>query len=543
MIIIPKRRWDYPVAYERSYCKIMRAYVARIEEALKDSLDDMAAVLDKNGPKMDSYESDLDALLTKIGARIDKKAAETALRRKVEQMYTGVNDFNEEEFKAVIRDAVGAEDFFINEKWQKVVRSVWVQENISLIKSIRSQTLEKIRYSLGDMVTEAADKQTRAAQLSEAIQDIAHKNRTRADLIARDQIGKLNGRLTQLRQQSAGITKYKWSTSKDERVRPAHAEREGKVYEWANPPADGNPGYPIRCRCVAIPVIDTDTLGMPVMNPGNGIINTGNTLKSGTTKLQATMTPDEYNEFVDIINKNADVSHLYASYADKVADIEQIPGEGSYNPRRNSIIYSFRTARNVSKGMNKYETVAHEYGHFFDFQVPWKNVNFAEVDELNRSVVIGTGRIKLFKYKPASLSDEFLGALRKDKEHIRREITLSKFADMMKTDASADVQEVMRGLFRTKTCWGHEESYYNELYNTLKKYNLQGAMKKVQSGLGRDASNQRKVQNICREYIVAEETFANILSSVATGGEAESYAKMWLPNCYSVISNLIKEVG
>lgn len=262
MIIIPKRRWDYPVAYERSYCKIMRAYVMRIEEALKDSLDDMAAVLDKNGPKMDRYESDLDALLTKIGARIDKKAAETALRRKVEQMYTGVNDFNEEEFKAVIRDAVGAEDFFINEKWQKVARSVWVQENISLIKSIRSQTLEKIRYSLGDMVTEAADKQTRAAQLSEAIQDIAHKNRTRADLIARDQIGKLNGRLTQLRQQSAGITKYKWSTSKDERVRPAHAEREGRVYEWANPPADGNPGYPIRCRCVAVPVIDTDTLGV-----------------------------------------------------------------------------------------------------------------------------------------------------------------------------------------------------------------------------------------------------------------------------------------
>lgn len=276
MIIIPKRRWDYPVAYERSYCKIMRAYVMRIEEALKGSLDDMAAVLDKNGPKMDSYESDLAALLTKIGARIDKKAAETALRRKVEQMYTGVNDFNEEEFKAVIRDAVGAEDFFINEKWQKVARSVWVQENISLIKSIRSQTLEKIRYSLGDMVTEAADKQTRAAQLSEAIQDIAHKNRTRADLIARDQIGKLNGRLTQLRQQSAGIGRYEWSTSRDERVRASHAEREGKIFSWDNPPPDGHPGMPIRCRCVAIPVIDTETLGAHIS--GNGIIETEDNL-------------------------------------------------------------------------------------------------------------------------------------------------------------------------------------------------------------------------------------------------------------------------
>lgn len=307
MIIIPKRRWDYPIAYERSYCKIMRAYAARIEEALKDSMDDMAAVLEKNGPKMDSYGSDMDALLAKIGARIDKKAAESALRRKVEQMYRGVNDFNEEEFKAVIRDAVGAEDFFINEKWQKVARSVWVQENIELIRSIRSQTLEKIRYKLGDMVTEAAEKQTLAAQLSEAIQDIAHNNRNRADLIARDQIGKLNGRLTQLRQQSAGITKYKWSTSKDERVRPAHEAREGKVYEWAHPPADGNPGYPIRCRCVAVPVIDTDTLGIPEKELSSS--------ENGKIGVETLSDINDFNSLTTYLEKTYDI-HMDAKVRD-----------------------------------------------------------------------------------------------------------------------------------------------------------------------------------------------------------------------------------
>ena len=111
-------------------------------------------------------------------------------------------------------------------------------------------------------------KQLRAAELSEMIQSVAQNNRNRAKLIARNQIGKLNGRLSQLRQQSAGITKYKWSTSKDERVRPAHEKREEKIFEWERPPSDGNPGYPLRCRCVAIPVIDTSELGISTEESG-----------------------------------------------------------------------------------------------------------------------------------------------------------------------------------------------------------------------------------------------------------------------------------
>ncbi len=262
MIIIPKRKWAFPLAYERSYNKTLRAYVARLTEAAESEIGDMQALMENRGVKFDSYEDDLTALLAKIGANLDKKVAETALRRKVMQMYRAVDAFNEDEFKAVIRDAVGAEDFVINEKWQSLARSVWVQENLDYIKSIRRQFLDRIRQDMGEMILNAQGKQLRAAQLSEMIQNIAHNSKNRADLIARDQIGKLNGRLTQYRQQAAGIGKYKWSTSRDERVRSSHREREGKIFSWDNPPPDGHPGIPIRCRCVAIPVIDTETLGI-----------------------------------------------------------------------------------------------------------------------------------------------------------------------------------------------------------------------------------------------------------------------------------------
>lgn len=79
---------------------------------------------------------------------------------------------------------------------------------------------------------------------------------SRAELIARDQCLKLNGALTQTRQENAGISSYTWSTSNDERVREEHRALEGQVFDWNSPPEVGHPGEDYQCRCVALPVID-----------------------------------------------------------------------------------------------------------------------------------------------------------------------------------------------------------------------------------------------------------------------------------------------
>lgn len=78
---------------------------------------------------------------------------------------------------------------------------------------------------------------------------------SRAELIARDQTLKLNGDITQARQENAGVTSYVWSTSHDERVRDTHAELDGQEFDWASPPEPGHPGDDYQCRCVALPVI------------------------------------------------------------------------------------------------------------------------------------------------------------------------------------------------------------------------------------------------------------------------------------------------
>ena len=139
---------------------------------------------------------------------------------------------------------------------------MWVRENLDLISSIEAETLRKLRWELSQRIVAAAGDESLKTVLADYIENQARIESNRAVLIASDQVGKLNGRLMRYEQQRAGITHYRWETMQDSRVRPAHRERQGEIFSWEEPPSDGHPGEAIRCRCVADPVFDTDTLGV-----------------------------------------------------------------------------------------------------------------------------------------------------------------------------------------------------------------------------------------------------------------------------------------
>ena len=139
----------------------------------------------------------------------------------------------------------------------------FVKENVSLIKTIPDQYFARIEQVVHRGA--ATGRPTKA--IAADIQNVYGITKNRAKLIARDQVAKFNGTLTQVRQTDLGISKYTWSTSLDERVRgnpsglypkarPSHYVREGKTFSWDDPPEDGHPGEPINCRCVAIAVFD-----------------------------------------------------------------------------------------------------------------------------------------------------------------------------------------------------------------------------------------------------------------------------------------------
>lgn len=95
------------------------------------------------------------------------------------------------------------------------------------------------------------------SQLQELLKQAGVGTRARAELIARDQTLKFNGQLAKARQVAAGVLKYTWVTSRDERVRATHKALDRRVFHWGEPtPIGYEPGQDYQCRCVAVPVLD-----------------------------------------------------------------------------------------------------------------------------------------------------------------------------------------------------------------------------------------------------------------------------------------------
>ena len=144
----------------------------------------------------------------------------------------------------------------------KQMEEIWVRENLDLIGSLEAETLRKLRDELTRLIAEGIPDAEIESRLTAFLKNQLGVETNRAVLIGSDQVGKLNSRLMQFYQRSAGITEYRWQTMMDSRVRPRHRARQGKIFKWDEPPEDGHPGEAIRCRCVADPVIPLDEYGV-----------------------------------------------------------------------------------------------------------------------------------------------------------------------------------------------------------------------------------------------------------------------------------------
>lgn len=254
------------------------------------------------------------------------------------------------------------------------------------------------------------------------------------------------------------------------------------------------------------------------------------------------MSETEYSEYLEIINNhdNSSIKKLYSEYGDKIDGLKKTPFGGAYAPTTNTIEFSYPKYAD----MNKYGTLAHEYGHFFDTKVVFDEVHFKEIEAINNA----TGLDKVFK-KVASSSDEFLCAIRKDKEHIKNIFTDEIKTDLKAHNASHGVQDAIDGLFKdSRIDWGHGEKYYNRKYANIEfmdkitKTSGKKRLQQVYKDLGFDVSNQNKVKLICRQYEAASEAWANIISAEVCGGEELKYIKEYLPNSYQAMMEILKGV-
>lgn len=273
--LAPARRRAMPRAMEplgliNQYLRrinVMRADMAAVvRKHVLPALEEAAANVSRLA--QDSGAIQLDAP-NKVGSAID--SAQDEFRRRwprskmaqiVEPIARDVPKFQasqlNRQLSAVIGDTI-ALDVVGSEAWLASAASEFVNENVALIKSIPDSFFPDLEKTL---MREVADG-TRFEELASQLEGRFNVTAAKAQLIARDQIGKYTGDLNRVRQVDLGIDSFRWRTMGDERVRDdkdagageGHVERNGKVYSWADPPNGETPGEPIQCRCYAEPVL------------------------------------------------------------------------------------------------------------------------------------------------------------------------------------------------------------------------------------------------------------------------------------------------
>lgn len=274
----------YPATAEREFRRITGSYMKLLNEELKKKLPAMMAEYQKerHGDSRFDDSQDLDAklrlLLQDVAAALEKRIAEYGLDKKVAQIAKMAKNVSIREWKRAVKDTLGIDlldDYYKGEFFEEAIRR-WIAENVLLIKSIPNETLGDMR----EIILSSYLKGNSIRDIQKAIQETYDVSKRRAQLLARDQVATLNAQLTKAQQTDAGCSKYRWSTSKDSRVRDCHKALDGKTFSWNDPPEmwyetkqgrvytgrKCHPGEDFMCRCCAIPIFELESVDLPMSN-------------------------------------------------------------------------------------------------------------------------------------------------------------------------------------------------------------------------------------------------------------------------------------
>lgn len=269
-----KGRVSYPDSMVREYRRITNSYMALLNKAVSEYMPEIKAALkqEQQNARADAL-SDLWLVVHEAVARMVAKTEELTnkynLEKKLNYLASLTVKLSIKEWKKVVKSTLGIDlldDYYLGEFYRQQTQ-MWVTDNVSLIKSIPQETLAKMQ----DIVLVGFRSGKTTTSIIKEIRQAYGVSKRKAQLIARDQMAKLNADITRSQQEDAGVREYTWRTSGDSRVRERHREMDGKVFSWDNPPVVDlktgrrcHPGQDYQCRCVAIPKFDIDTLDLPL---------------------------------------------------------------------------------------------------------------------------------------------------------------------------------------------------------------------------------------------------------------------------------------
>jgi SPP1 gp7 family putative phage head morphogenesis protein len=271
-------RWLYPWTTEKHYAAAIRAWFRPMRDYVKTYIkehsetilhgDSANLVIRQDATTGKSFS----VMVRSLDAWVGQYISDDPQRKRESPIYMGLGniantvfDFNEGQYEKSAKAALGIE-FPVGEDWWPDARDTWAAQNYDLIHS----DMQKYIGQVNDLTEKAVTSGLSVKELTKQIQALDEKiTKGRANFIARDQIGKLNGEITQRRMETVGLSMYIWETSGDERVRASHELIDSALCRWDDSTVysqDGgktwiprppgavllHPGFDYQCRCTAI---------------------------------------------------------------------------------------------------------------------------------------------------------------------------------------------------------------------------------------------------------------------------------------------------
>jgi SPP1 gp7 family putative phage head morphogenesis protein len=170
---------------------------------------------------------------------------------------TGLN----KQFQSTTQKVTGKDlEIPLNPRFSDAMKEAYTQNLELYINKWHDEAVLRLRRKVAKNVEQGF----RAENLIETIQSEKKVSYNKAKFLAKQETSLMVSKYRQIRYEDIGIKKYMWSTSRDVRVRHDHAELQGKIFRFDQPPvtdhstmARNNPGEDYGCRCVAIPVLST----------------------------------------------------------------------------------------------------------------------------------------------------------------------------------------------------------------------------------------------------------------------------------------------
>jgi SPP1 gp7 family putative phage head morphogenesis protein len=213
--------------------------------------------------------------------RAEAAAFESRARAAHQALTDKLNEIESRLVGSIAEKGIDADDALrhIEKGFQSAAKALEVQPKLdsehkkSLAKeynrSLKLPIEDFSRQSIRDLRETVEDNAMEGYRFDTLIDQIRHRygvTANKARFLARQETSLFMAQYRKQRFEQAGVRRYKWSTSHDERVRRSHRALDGQVFGYhQKAPASYfsteqpcNPGEDFNCRCVDIPLLELD---------------------------------------------------------------------------------------------------------------------------------------------------------------------------------------------------------------------------------------------------------------------------------------------